>query len=148
MYIRTCQCCGGNGGGVEDLLVLYWKARGLQKLSSLLSLQRLWPSAPCHGDARAGDNAAAYKTSSLPEPWGEAGVCAVTDSSQTNDLVHQRVLPISPGCIHASATTISKELSVTQIPEIPPLPGARRTRSGSEEVAGMEPQSCPASLHN
>lgn len=78
------------------------RARGLQKASSLSSLHGLRPLAPCHGDARAGDNAAAYKPSSFLEPGGEAGVCSVADSSQTNDLVPQRVLPISPGCTNAS----------------------------------------------
>lgn len=124
------------GGCMEDLLVLYWEARGVQKLSSLIPLPRLHPAAPCHmwwgsyhclqdftGALRRGD-------------------CSVTDSERY--LLHQRVLPISPDCINASTTTTPKEILVTQIPVIPPLLRAQHTHSGNERAAGMEPQSCPS----
>lgn len=38
MYNCTCQCCGGSDGCLKDVLVLYWKARVLQKLFLELSL--------------------------------------------------------------------------------------------------------------
>lgn len=121
---------------MEDLLVLYWEARELQKLSPFILLPRLHPGAPCHtwwgsycclqGFTRALGRQA----------------CSVTGSDKY--LVHRRVLPISPDCINVSATTNPKEISFPQIPVIPPLLRAQHTHSGNEEVAGMEPQSCPS----
>lgn len=59
-YIWTNWCCRSNrgmlegtlkisvvGGCMEDLLVLYWEARDLQKLSPFILLPRLHPGAPC-----------------------------------------------------------------------------------------------------
>lgn len=123
-------------------LVLYQKARGFQKFSS---------SSPCTGPGgqlltlvmpSLGARRPPASQAPLVQPRGEAGVCSVADSSQTNDSVHQKAFPISPGCINASATTISKEISFIQIPQSPPVPRARCTHSSSEEATGTGSQSC------
>lgn len=80
----------------------------------------------------------------LVQPPGQAGVCSVADSSQTNDSVHQKAFPIPPGCINASATTISKEISFIQIPQSPLVPRAKCAHSSSEEGTGTRSQSCPS----
>lgn len=119
---------------MKDLLVLSWEARGFHKLSPFIPLPRLHPAAPCHmwwGSYHC--------LQDFTRALGR-GDCSVTEKY----LLHQRVLPICPDCINASATTTPKEILVIQIPVIPPLLRAQHTHCGNEGAAGMEPQSCPS----
>lgn len=94
-------------GRMENLLVLYWEARGFQKLSPFIPLPRLHPAAPCHiwwGSY--------HSLQDFTRAFGR-GTCSVTGSEKY--LLCQWVLPISLDCINASATTTPREILVTQI---------------------------------
>lgn len=125
-------------------LVLYRKAKGFHKFSSFVSLHRSRWSAPDLGDAQFRHKVAACEPGSFGTAsrrgWGLLCRRLITE----NDSVHQKAFPIPPGCINASATTISKEISFIQIPQSPLVPRARCAHSSSEEGTGTRSQSCPS----